>query len=84
MSSSKPPVHTVTAGNKWTNQRAGSTRAGKNYDTKAEAQAAGRRTAMRDKVEHLIHKKDGTSANATRTATTRTRRRAERRSGREP
>ena len=60
MSSSKPPVHTVTAGNKWTNQRAGSTRAGKNYDTKAEAQAAGRRTAMRDKVEHLIHKKDGT------------------------
>jgi len=47
-------------GNKWTNLRAGSTRAGKKYDTKAEAQAAGRRTAMRDKVEHLIHKKDGT------------------------
>ena len=58
--SSKPPVHTVPMGNEWTNQRAGSTRAGKKYDTKAEAQAAGRKTAMRDKVEHLIHKKDGT------------------------
>ena len=58
--SSKPPVHTVPMGNKWTNLRAGSTRAGKKYDTKAEAKAAGRRTAMRDKVEHLIHKKDGT------------------------
>jgi hypothetical protein len=57
---SKPPVHTVPMGNKWTNQRAGATRAGKNYDTKAEAQAAGRKTAMRDKTEHLIHKKDGT------------------------
>ena len=58
--SSKPPVHTVPMGNKWTNQRACSTRAGKLYDKKAEAQAAGRKTAMRDKVEHLIHKKDGT------------------------
>ena len=58
--SSKPPVHTVPMGNKWTNQRAGATRAGKNYDTKAEAQAAGRRTAMRAKVEHIIHKRDGT------------------------
>ena len=58
--SSKPPVHTVPMGNKWTNQRAGSTRAGQNYDTKAEAQAAGRKTAMRDKTEHIIHKKDGT------------------------
>ena len=58
--SSKPPVHTVPMGNKWTNQRAGATRAGKLYDKKAEAQAAGRKTAMRDMVEHLIHKKDCT------------------------
>ena len=76
--SSKPPVHTVPMGNKWTNLRAGSTRAGKKYDTKAEAQAAGRKTAMRDKVEHLIHKKDGTTANATHTATTRPHQRADR------
>ena len=26
----------------------------------AEAQAAGRSTAMRDKVEHLVHKRDST------------------------
>jgi hypothetical protein len=58
--SSKPAVHTVPNGAKWTNKREGASRGGSNYDTKAEAQAAGRRTAMRDEVEHLIHKKDGT------------------------
>jgi len=30
---------------------------------KAEAQAAGRAAAMKDGVEHLIHKKDGTIGN---------------------
>ena len=29
------------------------------FPTKAEAQAAGRRTAQREKTEHLIHNKDG-------------------------
>ena len=29
------------------------------FPTKAAAQAAGRKTAMRDKVEHLIHNQDG-------------------------
>jgi hypothetical protein len=31
----------------------------KNYDTKAEAQRAGRDTAKRDQTEHLIHNQDG-------------------------
>lgn len=55
----KPPVHTVPHGDGWANRRAGSSRVSKAFDTKAEAQAAGRQTARRDKVEHLIHRKDG-------------------------
>ncbi len=54
------PVHTVPNGDKWTNKREGASRGSKNFDTKAEAQAAGRKTAMRDKTEHLVHKQDGT------------------------
>ena len=55
----KPAVHTVHHGRGWANRREGSDRVSKIYATKAEAQAAGRRTAMRDKVEHYIHKMDG-------------------------
>jgi len=56
----KPPVHTVPHGDGWANRREGSTRVTKKFATKAEAQAAGRETARRDKTEHLIHKRDGT------------------------
>jgi uncharacterized protein YdaU (DUF1376 family) len=56
----KPEVHTVPHKDGWANKRAGSDRASKVYGTKAEAQAAGRDTARREKVEHLVHRKDGT------------------------
>lgn len=56
----KPPVHTVPHGDGWGNRREGAERVSKTFRTKAEAQAAGRATAERDKTEHLIHKKDGT------------------------
>jgi hypothetical protein len=53
------PVHTVPHGDGWGNKREGSQRIFKHFATKTEAQAAGRKTAMREKVEHLIHKADG-------------------------
>ncbi len=56
----KPPVHTVPHGDGWANRREGAARVSKTFGTKAEAQAAGRDIARRDKTEHLIHKKDGT------------------------
>lgn len=55
----KPPVHTVPHEGRWANRREGSSRVTKTFDTKAEAQAAGRETARREKTEHLIHNKDG-------------------------
>src|SRR2546423_1138776 len=51
------PVHTVPHGDGWGNMREGGKRVFKIFGTKAEA--AGRNTAMREKVEHLIHKADG-------------------------
>lgn len=55
-----PGVHTVPHGDDWANRRAGAERLSKVFDTKAEAQAAGRETARREKTEHIIHEKDGT------------------------
>lgn len=54
------PVHTVPHDGRWANRRAGSDRVSKTFDTKAEAEAAGRQTARRERTEHFIHKKDGT------------------------
>jgi hypothetical protein len=56
----KAAIHTTPKDGKWTNIREGASRGSKSFDTKAEAQAAGRVAARRDKVEHIIHKKDGT------------------------
>lgn len=56
----KPPVHTVPHSDGWANRREGSTRVSKTFDTKQQAQAAGRQTARRERAEHLIHKQDGT------------------------
>jgi len=56
----KPPVHTVPHGDGWANRREGSARVSKTFDTKAEAQAAGRDTARGDQTEHVVHRKDGT------------------------
>ena len=55
----KKPVHTVPHGNGWGNQREGSNRVAKVFPTKAQAQEAGRVTAKREHVEHLIHNQDG-------------------------
>lgn len=57
----KKNVHTVPTDSGWANRREGAKRASANYDTKAEAEAAGRAAAKKDGVEHLIHRKDGTS-----------------------
>jgi hypothetical protein len=48
-------VHTVAHGDGWANMREGGKRVFKRFATKAEAEAAGRKTAMRERVEHLIH-----------------------------
>lgn len=56
----KPEVHTVPHDHGWGNKRSGSERVSKVFDTKAEAQSAGRDTARREQTEHIIHKKDGT------------------------
>ena len=58
--SNKPPVHTVPHGDGWATKREGSDRVSKTFDTKKEAQDAGRNTAKREGTEHFIHKLDGT------------------------
>lgn len=55
----KKDIHTVPHGDKWANRREGAPRVSKLYDTKKEAQAAGRDMARRDHVEHYIHNRDG-------------------------
>jgi hypothetical protein len=54
-------VHTTynkSAGN-WRNVREGASRPAKTYDTKSQAQTNGRRMAINQKSEHLIHNQDG-------------------------
>jgi len=53
-------IHTLPAESGWVNRREGSTRALSRHETKAEAVRAGRERARRDKVEHIIHMRDGT------------------------
>lgn len=55
-----PAIHTVPAGDRWENKRAGEDTALSQHDTKEDATAAGREQAMRDEAEHIIHKQDGT------------------------
>jgi hypothetical protein len=55
----KANVHTVPHEDGWANRREGAKRASRIFRTKAEAEAAGRRTAVREKVEHLIQNRDG-------------------------
>lgn len=57
----KPNVHTThnNQDDKWRNISEGASRAIKLYDTKAEAQAAGREIARERGVEHLIHNENG-------------------------
>ena len=55
----KRAVHTVPHGDGWANRRDGAKRVSRVFQTKAEAQRAGRRTALREHVEHLIHTRSG-------------------------
>jgi hypothetical protein len=55
----KANVHTVPHEEGWANRRDGAKRVSKIFKTKAEAQAAGRKVAMRERVEHLIQNRDG-------------------------
>lgn len=56
----KNRVHTVPLpGGGWGNKSEGASRVPKVFNTKAEAQAAGRETAMRRGTEHVIHNRDG-------------------------
>lgn len=52
-------VWTLPHRDAWANRRDGSKRVSKVFATKAEARAAGRKTAMCEGVEHLIHNRDG-------------------------
>ncbi|QQS18176.1 DUF2188 domain-containing protein [Candidatus Saccharibacteria bacterium] len=54
-------VHTTyskQAGN-WRNVSAGSSRPAKVYDTKVQAQTAGRQQAINNKTEHVVHNQNG-------------------------
>jgi len=53
-------IHTVPHEDGWANRREGSDRASGLYPTKDTAEQAGRDTARRAGVEHLIHRRDGT------------------------
>ena len=55
----KRNVWTIPHGDGWANKREGSSRVSRKFPTKAAAQSAGRQTAMREGVEHLIHTSDG-------------------------
>jgi hypothetical protein len=55
----KTNVWTIPYEGGWANKREGATRVSRKFNTKAEAQTAGRKTAMRDRVEHLVKTRDG-------------------------
>ena len=52
-------IHTVKRGGGWGNLKAGASRVSKVYKTKSTAQAAGRKTAINQKAEHVIHNING-------------------------
>jgi Uncharacterized protein conserved in bacteria (DUF2188) len=56
---SKKNIHTVPHGDGWANRREGASRVSDTFDTKQQAQQAGRDAARRDHVEHFIHNTDG-------------------------
>ena len=59
MPKAKKSVWTVPHGDGWANKREGAERVAKIFPTKTAAQAAGRITAEREKVEHVILNRDG-------------------------
>src|SRR4051812_12257754 len=57
---SKGDVHTVPHGTGWANKVEGNSRVSNTAPTKSAAQKRGREMAIKARVEHHIHKKDGT------------------------
>jgi hypothetical protein len=55
----KANVRTIPHEDGWANRREGAKRVSRVFKTKAQAEAAGPNTAMRDGVEHLIQNRDG-------------------------
>ena len=60
MPRAKANVRTIPHEGGWANEREGAKRVAKIFATKAAAKAAGRPTAQREKVEHVILDRDGT------------------------
>jgi hypothetical protein len=52
-------IHVVPHGERWATQREGASRAGSLHDTQAQAQAAARNTAIRERGEVIIHRPNG-------------------------
>lgn len=52
-------IHTVRRPGGWGNLSAGASKVPKIYATKAEAQSAGRKTAINQHAEHIIHNENG-------------------------
>jgi uncharacterized protein DUF2188 len=57
---SKGDIETYYDDGRWKNRPQGNQRASSTHDTKAEAQAEGRKMAIDRQVEHVIKKQDGT------------------------
>jgi hypothetical protein len=58
MSGKNRGIHTVWHDPEWANVREGDDKPLSTHKTKEEAVAVGRRVALSEKVEHLIHNKD--------------------------
>jgi len=52
-------IHTVHRPGGWGNKSSGASRVSKVYPTKATAQAAGRKAAIAQKAEHIVHNLNG-------------------------
>lgn len=61
---SKKDIHVVPHNSGWAVKREGSQRAESVHPTKDQATDRGRDLARRDKVENVIHRKDGTIQNS--------------------
>jgi hypothetical protein len=57
---SKKDIHVVPRGDKWATKKEGAQRAGTVADTQAKAIESARGQAKRERVDVVIHRKDGT------------------------
>lgn len=59
MANKSKQIHTVHRPGGWGNLKAGASKVPKLYKVKSQAEAAGRKTAMNQKAEHIVHNLDG-------------------------